>query len=278
MNYMPRHIFISQESTNDHISIFYNEPIFIVTADKNDLAKLSLLDEAHKPGIYILIGHQRRYIGQASSATFTRLQQHNLHKDWWNKVIFFGREDGHLSKAQLDYLESELIEEFAQTSLVLDNNTQGNISYIDKLGKITAKALLVQVKDTLANIANIDLLEENPIEENEPEENNDTDQKFVNYNGKKYTGPSARQIFITVITDVLKFESLALLTPLISDNEPNTVKFIGTTARISKSGTELTKKVNGTPYHIYINYSKDMLRKRLEVVAKATEKPIDIQL
>lgn len=95
---------------------------------------------------------------------------------------------------------------------------------------------------------------------------------------KKYTGPSARQIFINVITDVLKFESLALLTPLISDNEPNTVKFIGTTARISKSGTELTKKVNGTPYHIYINYSKDMLRKRLEAVAKATEKPIDIQL
>ncbi len=42
-----------------------------------------------KPGIYILLGADKRYIGQASNAIFNRLQQHYINKPWWNKLIFF---------------------------------------------------------------------------------------------------------------------------------------------------------------------------------------------
>ena len=107
---MPYHIFINRESGNDNISVFYDEPTFVVIANKDDLPAIQLIEESQKPGIYILLGDNKRYVGQASNSIFSRLQQHNTNKPWWNKLIFFGREDGHLSKAQLDLLERLIIE------------------------------------------------------------------------------------------------------------------------------------------------------------------------
>ena len=102
---MPYHIFINRESGNDNISIFYDEPTFVVI----DLPAIQLIEESQKQ-VYILLGDNKRYVGQASNSIFSRLQQHNTNKPWWNKLIFFGREDGHLSKAQLDLLERLIIE------------------------------------------------------------------------------------------------------------------------------------------------------------------------
>ena len=34
---MPYHIFINRESGNDNISVFYDEPTFVVIANKDDL-------------------------------------------------------------------------------------------------------------------------------------------------------------------------------------------------------------------------------------------------
>jgi GIY-YIG catalytic domain. len=79
---MPNHIFINRESSNDNVSIFYDEPTFVVIANKDDLATIQLIDESKKPGIYILLGDNKRYIGQASNSIFTRLQQHNINKSW----------------------------------------------------------------------------------------------------------------------------------------------------------------------------------------------------
>lgn len=72
---MPNHIFINRESGNDNISIFYDEPSFVVIANKDDLASIQLIDESKKTGIYILLGDDKRYIGQAPNAIFSRLQQ-----------------------------------------------------------------------------------------------------------------------------------------------------------------------------------------------------------
>ena len=74
-DHMPNHIFINRESGNDNISIFYDEPSFVVIANKDDLASIQLIDESKKPGIYILLVDDKRYIGQASNAIFSRLQQ-----------------------------------------------------------------------------------------------------------------------------------------------------------------------------------------------------------
>lgn len=107
---MPNHIFINRESGNANISIFYDEPSFVVIANKDDLASMQLIDESKKPGIYLLLGDNKRYIDQATNVIFNRLQQHYINKPQWNKFIFFGRKDGHLSKAQLDLLEQKIIE------------------------------------------------------------------------------------------------------------------------------------------------------------------------
>ena len=107
-------------------TIFYDEPTFVVIANKDDLPAIQLIEESQKPGIYILLGDNKRYVGQASNSIFSRLQQHNTNKPWWNKLIFFGREDGHLSKAQLDLLERLIIEKMNTANIDLDNSTQGN--------------------------------------------------------------------------------------------------------------------------------------------------------
>ncbi|MDP0229195.1 GIY-YIG nuclease family protein, partial [Glaesserella parasuis] len=80
---------------------------------------LKYLEEANKAGIYILLGENQRYVGQASNKIYERLAAHHLdeNKSWWNQIIFFGREDGHLDKSQTDYLEKRLIEAFKKTEL-----------------------------------------------------------------------------------------------------------------------------------------------------------------
>lgn len=276
MGNMPQHIFINQESTNDHISIFYVEPAFIVVANKDDLAKINLLEESHKPGIYILIGNTKRYIGQASGAIFSRLQQHNINKNWWNKIIFFGRDDAHLSKAQLDYIEGQLIKEFSQTDFELENNTVGNKSYIDKLGKMYASSLLSLTKTTLSNIANINLLDDNQLHQIDTKVNSDSN--FVVFLGEHFSGNSARKVFSDIMTKVIKTERLDKLAPIISDDEPSTVRFIGTSERISHQGVKLTKMIAGTSYHVYANFSKDAMIKKLQLVAQLLNKDIDINI
>ena len=47
----------------------------MVIANKDDLASIQLIDESKKTGIYLLLGGDKRYIGQASNAIFSRLQQ-----------------------------------------------------------------------------------------------------------------------------------------------------------------------------------------------------------
>lgn len=39
---MPYHIFINRESGDDNISIFYDDPVFVVIANKNDLPAISI--------------------------------------------------------------------------------------------------------------------------------------------------------------------------------------------------------------------------------------------
>ena len=47
-DHMPNHIFINRESGNDNISIFYDEPSFVVIANKDDLSSIQLIDESKK--------------------------------------------------------------------------------------------------------------------------------------------------------------------------------------------------------------------------------------
>lgn len=154
---MVKHIIVVSDNSRDNITIYTEEPAFVGIAERSDMNALKNLEEASKAGIYILMGEEKRYIGQATNL-YRRLS-HHLKMDWWNNFFFFGREDGHLDKSQLDYLETLLIREFRQTSFKVTNHTDGNSSWIDKTSKIHADKVWNIAQNILQDVANIDLFE-----------------------------------------------------------------------------------------------------------------------
>lgn len=158
---MVTHTVIVTDRGRDNITVYTKEPAFFVIADRTDFNALKHLEEANKAGIYILLGENKRYIGQASGKIYDRIAKHikDDTKTWWNKIIFFGREDGHLDKSQTDYLEKILINEFKNTDLILENGTIGNTSYIDKTSKIKAKNVFDIVQEIMEEVAHINIFE-----------------------------------------------------------------------------------------------------------------------
>lgn len=274
---MPYQIFINreQESENDNISIFYYDPTFIVSATKDDLPRIKLIDESQKPGIYILLGDNKCYVGQASNSILSRLQQHSINKNWWNKIIFFGREDDRLSKAQLDFLEHRIIEKMSATNISLDNNTQGNKSYIDKLSESSAVSLLNKVEKVLNDIANINLID---LEIIETEDNNEysspNDDISIIFGDSLYTGESCRSVFMQVVSNLVLSVEFDKLSSLVSPKEPTTVQIIGNKDRISAKGIILTKPIEKTRYHLYVNFSKVDLYKQIKKLSELIGKKV----
>lgn len=109
---MTKFVKIVRTEAADDVSVYLEDPTFVVTANRSDLGTLDHLEWGNRPGIYILIGENKRYVGQASGSVVNRLKSHDKSKSWWEKVIFFGAISGGLDKAKLDYLESLLIGQF----------------------------------------------------------------------------------------------------------------------------------------------------------------------
>jgi Domain of unknown function (DUF4357) len=65
--------------------------------------------EFQQPGVYMLIGGGRIYIGEGDPVG-PRLESHVRQKDFWKKAIFFNSEAGRLNKAHVQHLESRLIQ------------------------------------------------------------------------------------------------------------------------------------------------------------------------
>jgi len=65
--------------------------------------------EYNQPGVYILIGSGRIYIGEGDPVG-PRLESHDREKNFWRKSIFFNSEGGRLNKAHVQHLEARLVE------------------------------------------------------------------------------------------------------------------------------------------------------------------------
>lgn len=65
--------------------------------------------EFQQPGVYILIGGGKIYIGEGDPVG-PRLESHVRQKDFWRKAIFFNSEAGRLNKAHVQHLESRLVQ------------------------------------------------------------------------------------------------------------------------------------------------------------------------
>ncbi|WP_129045588.1 GIY-YIG nuclease family protein [Companilactobacillus metriopterae] len=261
---MGENIFVTADGKNDNIYVYHQEPAEVVMANREDINSLTSLEEANLPGIYILIGDNRRYIGQAATSVISRLSQHHKDKDWWTNVIFFGREDGHLAKSQTDYLEKKLIDLFQQTTFDIDNSTQGNQSYIDKLSKAQADNLWSIVQEILLDVVNIDLFEnENQI----VDENTDQINCYVikDNQGNEFSDSSMRSVFVKMVTNYYNSFKDQLSKLIVSD-KPTTINILGTKESISKSGYKLTREISDGIF-LYVNFSKQDIIKKISYIS-----------
>ncbi|WP_042273447.1 GIY-YIG nuclease family protein [[Clostridium] dakarense] len=95
--------------------------------------------EAEKPGVYILIGTEndstKVYIGEGDPV-LPRLKSHSNNKEFWNEAIVFTSKDNYITKTQIQYIESELIDIARKShNIELDNSNnpvKPNISEVDE--------------------------------------------------------------------------------------------------------------------------------------------------
>lgn len=163
---MSKHMIIwhSNLKDDDNIAVYSKDPSYVVTADRTDLINLKKIEEANKPGIYILSDKlDNRYIGQASHSVLNRLTDHEKKKQWWNEIVFFGRDDGKLDKSQLDYLEKKLIKTYTDAGFSLDNGDTGNSSFIEAYQKGKAESLWENTLQILEDSANIQLFKKTRV-------------------------------------------------------------------------------------------------------------------
>ncbi|EGO8908450.1 GIY-YIG nuclease family protein, partial [Enterococcus faecalis] len=89
-----------------------------------------------------------------------------------------------------------------------------------------------------------------------------------------YTGKSYRDVFTQLVSNLVLSAELDKLIPLMSPNEPNTVQILGNREHISAKGTKLTKPIELTKYHMYVNFSKIGLYNQIKKLAELTGKKV----
>ena len=101
-----------------------------------------------RTGVYILIGPPAEsglpmiYIGEAEQIR-ARLEQHASGKDFWTTVIFFTSKDDWLNKADVQYLESQLIHLAAAAKrCVLENGNAPDRCSLSEADRATADGFL----------------------------------------------------------------------------------------------------------------------------------------
>ena len=284
---MGRHVLIVNDRKKDDISTFEEESVIIVTANRDDFQALKRNEYCSQGGIYILLGDNKRYVGQASGSVLKRLSSHEKSKEWWNRIIIITSLANNLGKDKTDYLERLLIEYFKEAgNLITDNLTIGNSSYIDRTSKIIADGLLATSLNILENVANINLFETVPTVSEitaELEEGIiDTKLSFIIRinGGQDVKGKSARNAYINFIKLLLKTPSyrevlIAEGEPL-SRNEGNEGKYVGTKKRVSPGGMINTVEIESGIF-LYTQFSKANLKTAILKVAKDVNIKVEIE-
>lgn len=266
---MVRNIFITNDN-RDNISIYEKEPVYVVNFERKDFDKVNRLSETKQSGIYILIGENQRYVGQASvgkraEGVKTRLIEHEKNKKWWTSCIFFGRNDGLIDKSQLDYLEDYYIERFTEAGFDMANNKKGNTSAIQKLNKIKADEIRNIFEEILGEVANIELF--SLVKSEEDVEVPTVQRLSVQYENISIEENKATQVTIKFLKSLLSSpEYREKILNLRTEGKPTSTNILGTEENISPAGrkysTEIEPKV-----HLFTNKSKENLSLMIEKIS-----------
>ena len=108
----------------------------LYSAPRKSVMELIDTGACNKYGVYLLLSSDKVYVGQSSDLA-KRITQHTVGKDWWESVVILTTKDDSLNHADIDYLESVLIEKaFSVDHLDCDNKTKGNPPKVDKFRKV----------------------------------------------------------------------------------------------------------------------------------------------
>lgn len=109
----------------------------LFSCPRTSIQQLLEMPETNRYGVYLLLSQSKVYVGQASNLK-TRINQHIIGKDWWERVILLTTKDDNFTRTDIDYLESVLIEKSLECgTLDTDNKNKGNKQKVDKFRQHT---------------------------------------------------------------------------------------------------------------------------------------------
>ena len=275
-----KQIFIFSDTHKDNISYFEREPAFLVSMTKGDFPYLKEQEFSNYPAVYVLIGGNKRYVGQAAGQSIsTRLSQHftNEKKYRVDSVLFFSRTDGKLSKADTDYLEKRVIQDFIEKSdYEMMNHTSGNDSFIDKLQKAKSDQLYDTAFEIIDEIVNIDLFgssEDNKVSTVDVS----TDVQYqIEYDGKRLASKSARGLLVDFVSQLFTDEKYTdQLHELIVDETPSFAMILGRKPSMYNGRPNSAKVADGV--WVYANFNKKNVRIKIEKLARQLGIPVIIK-
>lgn len=275
-----KQIFIFSDTQKDNISYFEREPAILVSMSRSDLPYLKEQDFSNYPAVYVLIGGNKRYVGQAAGQSISlRLSQHFLKEDkaWVESVLFFTRADGKLSKADTDYLEKRLIQDFTDKSnYQMMNSTAGNTSYIDKLQKAKSDQLYDTVFEIIDEIANIDLFGTSEDSETQIYEFSSSGQYEIEYDGKKISSKSARGLLVDFVSQLFADGNYNnQLQELIVDETPSFAMILGRKPSMYNGRPNSARVADGV--WVYANFNKKNVRIKIDKLARQLGIPVKIK-
>ncbi|EOX2774684.1 GIY-YIG nuclease family protein [Enterococcus hirae] len=275
-----KQIFIFSDTQKDNISYFEREPAILVSMSRSDLPYLKEQDFSNYPAVYVLIGGNKRYVGQAAGQSISlRLSQHFLkeYKAWVESVLFFTRADGKMSKADTDYLEKRLIQDFQEKSdYEMMNSTAGNTSYIDKLQKAKSDQLYDTVFEIIDEIANIDLFGTSEDSETQIYEFSSSGQYEIEYDGKKISSKSARGLLVDFVSQLFADGNYNnQLQELIVDETPSFAMILGRKPSMYNGRPNSARVADGV--WVYANFNKKNVRIKIDKLARQLGIPIKIK-
>lgn len=303
---MSRHMFLwNLGESPDSVRVYTEETTVLTTFNREDLHIFKGLPGAKKPGIYILLSDDRRYVGQASGHVWSRLNDHDKKKDWWNRAIVFSREDGLLDKLQLDRIESWLIKKFESLGYTGDNKYSAPDTYITSMQRGKAQTLLEAVETILLNDAHSDVFKRKPRGPRKPsdstaaifltngnetiteaekieaadtkEEQDDTSGLLVskiNLTSKLY-GPIESKYFRGIYSEYIKKAWVDFKKDLLRDlSSPNGIM---KTDSIAAFRAPHCFKLD-EEYSFYNSFSRMIIESRLDEVASAIDDEISLEV
>ena len=129
----------------------------ILNGPRSALTRLLDREEAHRNGVYLLLGDDPDaieniacYIGKTEDFS-ARFRQHDRQKDWWDRAVLFSSRDDSFNEGHWGYLEARLVEiaNTAKRCSLPDNTQTPQPRKLSEAQQSDAEVFLEQIRGVL---------------------------------------------------------------------------------------------------------------------------------